>query len=130
MPACGASVKVDGIWRVCGIAGAELKSLHQHRPHRDSSGYEWPACSQMCAQDHVHGRYRVHMGVATGPVTQAARAPKLGPPARPPKVARCTACLEPAVLDENGKPTGLGADGRRADREACRSRQPELFEAQ
>lgn len=122
MPACGASVKVDGIWRTCGISHADLKWAHRDRPHWDTSGYEWPICSQMCIQNHVHGRYRLHMGVTTGP---ASRVPKRGPSAKPAKV--CPVCLEPAELDEEGRPVGLGQDGRCADRKACKERQPALF---
>lgn len=125
MVACGASVKVDEVWQTCSIAGADLKSLHQHKPHRDTSGYEWPACPQMCAQSHVHGRYRIKMGVATGPSSLPGRAPKSGPPAKPPKVRQCPLCFELAELDTYGEPVNL--DGRCTDRKACESRQPVLF---
>lgn len=126
MPTCGASVKVDDAWRTCGISGADLKSRHAGKPHRDASGYEWPPCSQMCAQGHVHGRYRIRMGVATGTASLASRTPKAGPSARRPKVARCKICLEPAELDDEGKPI-LDRDGTCADKEACNSRIAPLF---
>lgn len=131
MPApCGAMVTVDGVRHLCSIAPhfGDLAAAHQHKPHRcEPDGYEWPACSQMCAQNHVHGLYRVKMGATTGPETLKARTPGLGPAWKARKAQRCEACLEPATLDQDGKPTGIGQDGRCTDRKACEARAPALF---
>lgn len=121
MPApCGAMVEVDGVRHLCSIAppvGRDLAAGHQHKPHRcEPDGYEWPACSQMCAQNHVHGRYRIKMGAAVGPTTLPARAPKAS--SAKPKVRRCEACLGEAEL---------GRNGRCVDREACEARAPTLL---
>lgn len=89
--------------------------MHQGVPHWDGGDYTWPACSQYCAQDHNHGRYRTHMGQAAGPATVAARAPKADKPWKP-RRDRCSICLERAELER----------GKCKDREACQARAPQL----
>ena len=90
---------------------------HEHLDHRDASvSVDWPVCSQYCLINHAHGRYRRHIGQATGPATLNARAPKVSrSSARKAKI--CTVCMDKGEL---------GKDGRCIDRAACAERAPQL----
>lgn len=100
-------------WPVC----TRQKDGHRALDHRAADGYQWPACSQHCLINHVHGAYRLHLGGALGPGTLEGRAPGRGRAARG-KRARCRICLEPRELK----------DGICADRAACVARMAPLFD--
>ena len=111
---CGAQLETGpGRWAACALLPVD----HAGRDHSDLSGHMWPACSQLCARQHVHGRYRRKAGINVGPKALASRAPK---PERPSKGRRtqCRICLAEAEL---------APGGQCADREACESRMAPLF---
>ena len=112
---CGAQLELaPGKYATC------YRPADQHRAleHLDGTGEEpvkWPACSQHCLKDHVHGRYRLKLGQQTGPKSMAARAPKPDPPKRGGRVL-CKVCFEPGELEH----------GQCKDRKACAERAPQL----
>jgi len=130
---CGAQpVAIEGsLTPTC----VRLTVNHAHRDHRAADGYEWPACSQFCMTDHVHGAYRIHMGQNLGPGSVAARAPKKGRPAKV-SAKQCSICLAPEAGKwiERKLKDGRVRDqfissldrGKCKDREACQARAPQL----
>lgn len=125
MPSCGAQLELEsGKFATCAITsmtGFPIGTAHSGRDHsvfvEDVGQVSWPCCSQYCLKDHVHGKYRLNLGQATGPATIEGRAPKVSKPARP-KARQCKICLEPGELD---------AKGTCADKQACASRIAPLF---
>ena len=116
---CGATTIVGGTPHRC----VRQTWNHAGRQHIDPSGFEWPPCSQHCAVNHEHGRYRARMGIALGPKTPAARAPGRDKAARA-AARHCRACMTPEELDADGN-SNL-RHGRCSDRQACLERQPQL----
>lgn len=90
---------------------------HPPAEHVDGE-HRWPACSQHCMRDHVHGRYRLKLGIDTGPGSLASRAPRPDRAAKGPR-DRCSVCLHPSAPDELER-------GKCKDQEACQARAPQL----
>lgn len=92
---------------------------HVGSKHREfSTGTEWPACSQMCMEDHEHGRYRLKLGTPAGPGKLDARVKGRGKPAKQPSQPVCSVCLTPGELE----------GGKCKDQAACAERAPALFD--
>lgn len=104
---CGAKLVLDS----GGTATCDRWSdMHQGLDHLESaSGEKWPACSQFCIVNHVHGRYRMKMGTPPKPTARP----------RPAKQKRCNACLSTE--------RDLDKYGVCVDRAACESAAPPLF---
>lgn len=112
--ACLAQDKLgDGRYAFCD------RRTDSHPPAEHVDGeHRWPACSQHCMRDHVHGRYRLKLGTPVGPKSARSRAPGRDKPAKAPR-DRCSVCLHPSRPDELER-------GKCKDQEACQGRAPQL----
>ena len=114
----------------CGVAGAGAGAGMSGQCPAVSTG-------KQCERERWHtgkhkngtGAFRVTWGgrMAPGPKSASARAAKGLSGPRTPKAHACAVCCAGEIVSEvDGRLVSSLKDGRCADRDACRSRQPEL----